>query len=317
MLLVQKNESGFTLAEALIAIGLATVLLSIFTSVLASTAFLRRAQYNVLAANFIQEELDSLRTLPYAELLTRTSGRFLGVGMTRGPWKVKTVTSPPSGTKVFAMEAAQTAIVEETGLAIFPGNFREDATFSAKVNVQASSPVGWGAGIAFRYRDAENHYRFRITSGGAAIDKIFHGTKTTIWSNSTGNSTGTWYTLEVTITGPSITVRRNGTTLTTQTDTALLEGDMALLTLNGALAYFDDASITEGGTTVWNFDSDTNGTVPSDWQRMSVADLPSGAGLLTVANYLSDPDIRQVTATVTWSDAGQTRSASGTTLISK
>ncbi len=312
------TQRGFTLAEALITIGLAAVLLAVFTSVLSATMLLRRAQYNVQAASFIQEELDSLRALPYAELLTRTNGNFLGLAMTRGPWQVKVVTTPPSGTKAYAMETAQSAIVEETGLAVLPGDYREDFTsFIAKVQVQASSPAGWGAGVAFRYRDAENHYRFRLSSGGAALDKIVQGTKTTIWSNSTANATGTWYTLEVVASGNSITVKRNGTTLTTQTDSAFTTGDLALLTLNSAKAYFDDVSVTSGSTTSWNFDGDTAGSVPTDWQRMSFYDLPSGAGTLTVANYLGDANVKQATVNVSWNDAGQTRSVSGTTLIAK
>lgn len=311
-------SSGFSLLEALIAIGLAAVLLAVFTSVLSATVFLRRAHYNVQAANFIQEELESLRALPFSDLLLRTNGNFLGLSRTRGPWQVKAVTSPPSGNNAYVMETAQTAIVEETGLAVLPGNYREDfSSFTAKVRVQAASPAGWGAGVAFRYRDAENHYRFRLTSGGAALDKIVQGVRTTIWSNSTSNSTNTWYTLEVVVAGNSITLRRNGTTLATQTDNAFTTGDLALLTLNSARAEFDDVAVAETGTTTWNFDADAVGSTPADWQRMSFSDMPGGTGALTIANYLGDTNIKQATATVTWSDAGTTRSASGTTLIAK
>lgn len=312
------RTSGFTLMEALIAIGLASILLAVFTSVLSATMLLRRAQYNVLAANFIQEELDSIRALSFSDLLVRTNGNFLGLSRTRGPWKVQAVTSPPSGGNAFVMETAQSAIIEETGLAVLPGNYREDFTsFTAKVRVQAASPAGWGAGVAFRYRDAENHYRFRLTSGGAALDKVVQGVRTTIWSNTTSNSTNTWYTLEVVVAGNSITVLRNGTTLTTQTDNAFTTGDLALLSLNGARVEFDDLAVTETSTTTWNFDTEIVGTVPVDWQRMSFSDMPSGTGTLTIANYLGDTNIKQATVTVTWSDSGTTRTASGTTLIAK
>lgn len=310
---------GFTLIEALITVGLAAVLLAVYTSVLAATTYLRRAQYNVLAANFIQEELDSLRSRPFTDLLVRTNGNLLGLSINRGPWKVKTVTTPPSGTKAYALETAQSAIIEQTGLAVVPGNYREDITsYVAKVNVLASSPAGWGAGIAFRYRDAENHYRFRLSSGGAALDKVVQGTKTTIWSNTTANSTGTWYTLEVVAAGNNITIKRNGVTLTTQADTAHTTGDLALITLNGALAYFDDVTATDAyATATWNFDADADGSTPVDWQRLSAVDLPSGAATLTIANYLSDANVKQATVTVSWSDAGITRTATGTTLIAK
>lgn len=313
-----EAAGGFTLIEALITVGLAAIMLSVYTSVLMATVFLRRAQYNVQAANFVQEELDSLRALPYTDLLVRTNGNLLGLSINRGPWQVKTVTAPPSGTKAYAMETAQAAIVGETGLAVLPGNYRKDFTsYVAKVNALATSPGGWGAGVAFRYRDAENHYRFRITSGGAALDKIVQGITTTIWSNSTANSTGTWYTLEVVAAGNSFTLKRNGATLTTQTDNTFTTGDLALLTLSSARAYFDDVSVTEGSTTTWNFDAETDGTVPTDWQRISAVDLPNGAATLTIANYLSDANVKQATMNVSWIDAGITRSMTGTTLIAK
>lgn len=314
-----RPSGGFTLAEALISVGLAAIMLAVFSAVFSATVLLRRTHDHVQAASFVQEEIDSLRALPFTELLTRTNGKFLGLAMTRGPWKVKTVASPPSGTRVYAMETAQTAIIEETGLAVLPGNYRKDITsYVAKVQVLAGAPAGWGAGIAFRYRDAENHYRFRLSSGGAALDKIVQGTKTTVWSNSTSNTTGTWYTLEVSVTGNSILLKRNGTTLTTQTDNSLATGDLALLTLNGARAHFDDVSILADATTSsWNFDGDADGTVPTDWQRLSVLDLPSGNGTLTIADYLGDDDVKQATVNVTWNDSSQTKTASGTTLLTK
>lgn len=318
-----RAAAGFTLVEALITIGLAAILLSVFTAVLTTTVFLRRAQYSVQASNFIEEELDALRALPYSELLIRTNGNFLGVSTTRGPWKVKTdaSASPPSGSNVYAMETAQPAIVSETGLAVLPGNQRKDANFIAKVRVRSSSPAGWGAGIAFRYIDAENHYRFRFTSGGIALDKVRQGVVTTVWSQSVAHSTSTWYTLEADVTGNQIVLKKNGSTLTTYTDSGqsyLTKGNLALLTTGGANVYVDDVSVTEGATTTsWNFDADAAGSVPSDWQRYAVVDLPNGAGTLTIANYLGDASIKQATVNVSWIDAGITRSASGTTLITK
>jgi len=314
---------GFSLMEALIAIALAAIMLAVFTSVLTTTVFLKRAQYSVQASNFIQEQLDSLRAIPYNELLVRTNGNLLGLSQMRGPWRVKTdaAASPPSGMKVFAMETAQAAIVSETGLAVLPGNYMKDSTITAKVRVLSTSPVGWGAGIAFRYIDAENHYRYRITSGGVALDKVRQGTVSTLWSQSVSHGTNTWYTLEVGIVGNVITLKKNGTTLTTHTDTGqayLSKGVAAIMTTGGSRVYVDDVSIVENAvTTTWNFDAETDGAVPVDWQRYGPSDLPNGAATLTIANYLGDASIREATMNITWVDAGITRSASGTTLITK
>lgn len=268
-----SDTRGFTLMEAVVSVALAAVLLSVYTSMLGATVFLRRAQYNVQAANFIQEGIDSLRTLDFAALTTRTDGRPLGVAYDRGPWQVKAIAGTPSGANAFVLQTAQTAIIEETGLKMLPGDYREDATISAKVLVESGAPAGWGAGIAFRYRDAENHYRFRFSSGGIALDKVVAGTKSTVWSQSVSHSTNTWYTLEVVTNGSSITLKKNGTTLTTATDSSFLTGDTALIALNSATARFDDVTATGGTTTSWNFDSNTVGTVPSDWQRYGPYDL--------------------------------------------
>ncbi len=318
MMTEPRPKKGFTIMEALVTIGLTAMLLAVFTAMLATTVFLRRAQYGLQAANFIQEELDTLRTLRFDDLLTRTDGAFLGVPMTRGPWKVKADATAPSGANAYAMETAQTALNEETGLAVMPGNYRDDFIFIAKVKVLSSPPSGWGAGIAFRYRDAENHYRFRFSSGGIALDKVSQGTKTTLWSQSATYNADTWYTLEVDAVGANLTLKKNGTTLTTVIDGTFATGDLALLALNGAKVRADDVSVTfNAATATWNFDGDAADSVPKDWQRMSVVDLPSGQGTLTIANYLGDANIKKITAKVQWTDLGVTRSASSITLIAR
>lgn len=313
------RQAGFSLFEALIAIGLAAVLLAVFTAILAATVFLRRSQYNIQAANFIQEELDSLRTLPYTELLDRTNGRFLGLAIMRGPWVVKSDAgaSPPSSPKVVAMETAQAAVIEETGLLMLPGNHRGDATVAAKVRILSSSPAGWAAGIAFRYRDAENHYRFRLTSGGAALDRIAQGVKTTLWSDSNPNSTNTWYTLEVVMAGNSFTLKSNGATLTTRTDNSFAMGGLAIISLNSALLYCDDVAVTEGSTTTYAFDAYADGALPANWQRLSYLDLPNGNGTVTIANYLGEANMKKIDVRISWIDTGITRSVTGSTIIAK
>ncbi|MBI4457800.1 hypothetical protein HY633_02455 [Candidatus Uhrbacteria bacterium] len=314
---VRGQTSGFTMMEALMTIGIAAMLLAVFTALLTVTIVLRRAQNGLVAANFIQEELDTLRTLPFAELLTRTDGNFLGVAMTRGPWKVAADATAPSSPNAYVMESAQSAVIEETGLAVLPGNYREDFTFSAKIKVMPSPPAGWGAGIAFRYRDAENHYRFRFSSGGIALDRVLQGTKTTIWTQSATYNADTWYTLEVVAAGANLTLKKNGATLATVIDGSFTRGDLALMAINGALIHADDAAVTAGATTTWNFNAEAVNAVPTDWQRMSVANLPSGVGKLTIANYLGNTNVKNVTAKVQWTELGIMRTASSATLIAK
>jgi hypothetical protein len=234
--------------------------------------------------------------------------------MTRGDWKV----TDDSGDHLLSLPAAVTPILEETGLAVLPGNYREDFDLTADVRALSSSPAGWGIGLAFRYRDAENHYRFRFTAGGIAFDKVKQGVVTTEWSQGLAYTTDTWYELRVIATGNSYELKKNGVTLTTVTDSDFLTGDLALLALNDAIADFDDVSVTEDMVmTSWNFDSETLDEMPVAWQRMSVSDLPSGAGTLTIEDHLNQPDMKRVTVTITWKDGEKTRTATGTTIISE
>lgn len=307
----RTKSAGFTLAETLITIALTAMLLAVYLTILSSMIFMRRTQYDMQAANLIQEELEVLRALPYAELLNRTDGDFLGIPVQRGGWTVETIET----TKALDLGETQTAAIEETGLAIVPGNYREDFTMSTEVRISSSSPAGWGGGIVFRYKDAENHYRFRFASGGIALDKIYQGAKTTVWSQGETYSEDIWYTLEVIASSDSFTLKRDGVTLTTQTDATFTSGDLGLIALNGGLTAFDDVSVTEGATTTWDFESDDTGEIPNEWMRRSFADLPGGTGALTIEDYLSDADIKQVTVTITWRDGLFTKTRTGMTLI--
>lgn len=310
-------KKAFTLVETMVTIGIVAMLLGVYASVLFSVTALRRAQYSVQAWTFAQEELETLRALPFGQLSNRTNGYFIGQTVARGAWKTATGNSPPSGTQSLSLATAKTAVVEETGLVALPGNYRDDFTFSAKINALTGSPVGWGTGLAFRYRDAENHYRFRFSAGGIAFDRVLAGTKTTLWSQSATYSPGTWYTLEVVAVGDAFTIKKNGLTLTTVSDANLLRGDLALIALNGVLTNFDDVAVTEDAvTSTWNFDADALGALPAIWQRLSYADLPNGTGTLTIADYLGQTTIKQATVSIGWADVG-THAISASTLISK
>lgn len=323
---LSRSKHGFTLTEVVVTIGLVAVLLAVYSITLSSAVFMRRSQYYAQAANFIQEELDSLRGLTYPELINRTNGNFLGVTLKHGAWLVKTDATDGQGRRIRLETAASPAIIDETGLLPLPGNYRGDFTFSAKIKVNNSSPSGWGAGLAFRYRDAENYYRFRFSAGGNALDRIYHGAAVTVWSDNntctTSIPSGTcwnWQTLEVVASGDGFTLKRNGALLNggvPVSDATLTVGDLAIISKSGAKVSADDVSVTEGSTTSWNFEADALDACPADWQRLSFYDLPSGIGTLTIANYLTEPTMKQATVTIGWTGAGeQAKTVSGTTVI--
>lgn len=310
------DQCGFTLMESLVTIALIAMLLAVYLTVLGSIFFMRRLQFNIQGANFVQEEIEVLRSLDFAELTNRTDGDFLGLPFTRGDWSVEVVDASGQG-NAMSLPTAQAALVGETGMIVVPGNFRTDFTYSAKIRADDVSPAGWDAGIGFRYRDAENHYRFRITSGGVALDKVDGGTVSTLWSQSTSLSTDTWYTLEVIANGSEFTLTRDGVTLTTHNDTTFATGDLTLMTMDDAVAAFDDVVITESSVTAYDFSSYTTGELPSDWERLSVINLPLGAGTLTIADHLGNSEIKEVTVTASWMDGLFAKSMSGVSLIAQ
>lgn len=306
---------GFTLIEVIIAISLTAVVIGIYTAVLASTFFLRRTQYDLQAQSLVQEELETLGALPFDELLTRSNGNLLGVSIQRGLWTVNASASAVSLPNILELGTAQSAVTGETGIAITPGDYRDAVTFKASLKALPASPANWGAGIALRYRDAENYYRFRFTSGGLAFDKVVHGTATTLWSQGGTYAKDTWYALEVVASANSFTLKKNGITLATVTDGTFLTGDLAVFSMNGALVQADSASAVDAdGTATWDFDSDTVGAIPEAWRRLSALDLPSGGATLTVAQYAGSADAKTATVTVTWKDGNANRTVNGSTL---
>lgn len=322
--ITSHNAEGFTLAEVLITVGLVAILLAVYSAVLASTVFLRRSQYNIQAADFIQEEIDTLRSLPTAELLNRASGAFLGIPFQRGAWTVQTV-GDDSQNRRLVLPAAKTAVGDETGLVVLPGNYRTDFTFTAKFKADNASPGGWDAALTFRYRDAENFYRLRVNQSGWALDRRKQGALTLVDSGTTAFANNTWYQLRVVASGNSFSLywgTQNQSPLTllkTVTDTTpLLSGDLALMAVDGALLSFDDVSVTENAvTTIWNFEADADNVLPVAWQRLSCLDMPSGACTLTIEDYLSETSMKKITVVVTWNDGGNAKSATGMTVIKK
>ncbi|MFH1046980.1 MAG: hypothetical protein V1738_01655 [Patescibacteria group bacterium] len=310
-LLSQAN--GFTLLEALVTIGLTVIILSVYTAMLTSVYYISRTQFGIQATGFVQEGLDVLRTLEHDDLLNRTDGNLLGLAFTRGEWSVT-----GGNDNVLELQApTNESWHSETGLAILPGNYRDDFTFTADVLVASGSPIGWGTGLAFRYRDEENHYRFRFGSGGIALDEVYRGTITTLWTQSATYNKNVWYEIEVVTNGDQITLRRNGVNLTTVTNTRFTTGDLALIALSNALVSFDDVAVSGDGADSWSFEDYPDNEYPDEWRRFNAFDLPGGDIKLTIENYLGQADMKKATVTASWRETGATKEISGSSIITR
>ncbi len=315
---------GFSLFEVIIAIALTSVILAAFTSGVATLSLMGRSSSGIQAALLIQEEIDALHSLPYTELLDRTDGNPLGIAVQRGGWSTQEDVTAPSGTHVLKLTEPAAALVGETGLVLLPGNQRDDLTVSAKIKIDAASVAGWQAGLVFRYRDAENYYRLRLTSGGLAVDEIIHGTATTVGSYSQTVLKDTWYTIQVTVVGDSIVVARNGTNVISATGNALAIGESGFFTGGSALVAIDDVTVTNAEAVSENFDAVDVGELPTTWKRFSYVDLPSGGATLTISDYLGSnlssnthDDTKEVLVEISWNDGRGVKTATGQTLIKK
>src|SRR5690606_8777910 len=100
----KHDQKGFTLMELIVTIGICAVFLSVFASVISASFLLRKSTYIIQASDFMREEIDSLRVLPFSELINQTDGPFLGISLTRGSWTVVTGDSPPSSPHSLALD---------------------------------------------------------------------------------------------------------------------------------------------------------------------------------------------------------------------
>lgn len=311
----KKNLRGFTLMETVVTIGLLGILLSIFGSIFLSLRGNRSTMLYRQASFYLEEALESLRTIPYSTLTTRSNGQLLGVSINRGDWGAAAIASAPSTPNALHLPAAESTRGDETGIIILPGNYRKNFTYEASLMVDNSSPNGWGTALVFGYHDSENFYRLRFNANGIAIDESVNGTISTLWSQAVTHTTNTWYTLEVVGNEGTYTVSKNGATLTTINDTTIEQGDLAIMSIGSAIINADDISITESTTTTWDFDTTPLNTVPADWKRYSYLNLPNGAATLTLSNFQNDAQLKLATVVVQWLEGGNTHSVTGSTVI--
>lgn len=131
-------------------------------------------------------------------------------------------------------------------------------TGDATVEVIASAVGGSGqgnGGLVFRFSSTSNYWRLLLdgTSGQIFLQKVVSGSASTVWN---GSSFTAGDRLSVILSGSSIAAQKNGTTLTTATDsfnsTATNHG---LWINNSAVWALDDFAIDiGGGSTVGNGD---------------------------------------------------------------
>lgn len=307
---------GATLIELAVGIGLLMVLLIIVGSVTVIIGIDRANKHLSWATALAKEELEMVASQPFANLSNRTNASFAWVPYNYGTWRVITHGTAVSAPQVYELVGGAALTNSISGLALVPLSQATTITFQSSIQAASDSPAGWKTGIAFGMKDHDNYYRLRFSSSDLLLEKVTSGTASTLYSLVQSFTTNTWYTLKVVTTSTTIEVWLDGLLKNTYTGT-IDGGEMGLLGLSQVHALFDDVSITTGSTTAWNFDSDPVGAAPSSWSRFGLYDFYGANGTLTIADYNSATDNKQITVTITWPEIKGTRNVTLTTLKNK
>ncbi|HTK60099.1 MAG TPA: family 16 glycoside hydrolase [Candidatus Baltobacteraceae bacterium] len=297
---------GLTLIEVVIGVSLVSMLIVVFGVSLMAAVYAQRIKLRNMASALADEQLSALQVYDTSQLSNQTNGALIGVLFTQGDFGAVTDLTAPSASQ--ALNAATSTSSGLTSLLPLPKNAYSDFTLTTKFKVNTGSAAGWKAGVLFRAKDLQNHYRAYLTSGSLVLQKVSGNVVTTLYSDARSISQGSWQTLSVTATGSSISVTLNGTLVTTQTDAVFSVGQAALAVWEGASVNFDDVAI--GGES-WDFDGVTLGELHDDWLRFGLGDLPSGTGTLTISTPFSDTSYKRYSVTISWKDrSGTTRTIS-------
>jgi len=155
-----------------------------------------------------------------------------------GTWSVVT-----DGSKV-----AQQSKADTDNARVFAGDTGwTDYTVQARVK-----PLSLGSGglvaLLARATGSTTYYRLALAPGNLVqLQQVSSGAVTVLGSSDQTVSTGTWYTLSLSLHGSAVTGSVNGTTVASATDPRIAGGRIGLQT-SFSTAEFDDVAVDNGGS---------------------------------------------------------------------
>lgn len=325
------SARGTSLIEAAIAIAITGFLVLVVIGLTNAVSVNRSSLLVAQATSLAQEELEALRSLPYAVLADQTTGPFLGVIPNFGRWTAEA--DPSAGhtaPNALVAEPVSGATIGATGVMLLPALPTGDGTMNLKLKARSGSPSGWQVGVLLRARDLRDGYLVRIDASSLKLLKRAASasapwyTETQLYAASQAFALDAWQDLSVTLSGSSISITLNGSllTVTPVTDSTYTQGHVALFAGNGAKASFDDVVLP---ASAFNFDADAAGKTPTDLVRVGLNDLPDSTastpndnGTLTIGDQIAgDANIRKFTVTVSWIERSGTKTVTLSTLRAK
>lgn len=313
---MRRDEKGLTTVEVIVSIFIFGLILTMLSGSLLSYRANRQVARRTEANRFAQAELEALRDYPFVDLANRTDGSFIGFAFNYGAQAVAASSSARSNPNVVLAEPSSNTLSDgTTSLFFLKDRFYDDASFSAALRVSSDSGAGWESGLLFRYEDVENYYAVVMSASALRLVKMVDGVKTTLATDSRSFSTDQWYVLQVSASGESLQVLLNGSTVISLSDAAQSRGSLGIFGAGQAFYAVDDATLTFGGESdSWNFDSETSGAFPAGWLRNAPTQLSDLETLLSVSAYNGSSTIKQVEVEVLWTENGDPRAVSLSTL---
>ncbi|MDZ7799117.1 MAG: type II secretion system protein [Patescibacteria group bacterium] len=309
----QSKKKGFTLIESLVAIFVMSLLIFIYAN---TTYYIRLAtelKQTIQAYNIAQEEIEALRFLPFSSLTNQTEGNFLNVLYNQGQWQVN-----QNGSNNY-YETFSQDISDLTSQALLPLSGLSDFDLETDIYIDSDSPANWSTGFFIRAQDKNNNYKIIFNSDNFYFYKTVSGVETEIFSTSLPTTTDSWNTYKISANSNNFEFFRNSTSIGTANDpdTIFDSGKISLIGINGIKARFDNVKINSSLVDNGDFSSGPLGEVAQNWQWLSLYSLPQAKAQLTISDYSSNPNIKQVIAEIEWQSPQKTKNISLETLISK
>lgn len=309
-------KKGFSLIELVVAIAIVSVALVAMTATIANFRLRQASNYKSLAYALAEEELSSIKTIPFDQLTNVSSSTFSGVLYNLGQFSVSADGASSTSPNVYAVTATGTAVNTITNLRVLPSNTAAIVSANLAVRYPSNTAANWAAGMLFRASDYKNYYSLTIKSSGLELAKAVNGTITVLSTYAFSPNADTWYTIGVSANNTSLTTYVNGINTGTTIDSSFLSGAVAIIGKNGIIPKFDDISLATDNTatSTWSFDQDTVGRDLVAFKKLGAYDLPSGKDELTIENYLGQTDFKKITVSVYWTDRGVKKGISLQTL---
>lgn len=130
------------------------------------------------------------------------------------------------------------------------------------------------SGLAFRYQDAKNHYRFVFTDTQRSLERLVQGTRTVLWSAPTSLAVGRSNEIAISAIGSALRVFQDSVMACEISDAALASGSAAVCAVPGTSFMVSQLVVypPELAYTGWIVDEGFDAIDPARWSFVDAGD---------------------------------------------